>query len=364
MINFINRSLGCLLVCALSVGCLDDNTGGMGGAGGTGGQGGAGGAGAEGGAGGAGAEGGAGGAGAEGGAGGAGGSGGQVVYDPCSRLSCGDPCEPCAPDEDCAAVEILMECDPDGACVPAQTFECEAPDLCEGVVCPGGEPFCEGNSAYSGAYSVCNPDTGLCEEAVGQPPQDCAEDGAVCAMGECVECTDRACPCVGLACGDACGPCDPDDPSCTPGAEMVCNGQGQCTDDLEPVCDEPDALDLDACNDLALPSDPYEIDGAVIDGDHLVVSVGYGGGCAQHEFTACHGDFVEQPQDETPDIEPMRVSLSLGHNANGDTCEAYLQHDVRIELTGLRETYRQQNPNRSPIFYIVLPNGVGEVEAR
>ena len=54
---------------------------------------------------------------------------------------------------------------------------------------------------------------------------------------------------------------------------MVCNGQGQCTEDLDPVCDGSDVLNLDACNDLALPSDPYEIDGAVIDGDHLVVAV-------------------------------------------------------------------------------------------
>ena len=122
-----------------------------------------------------------------------------------------------------------------------------------------------------------------------------------------------------------------------------------------------EVLELDACNDFEPAVDPFDIDGAVIEGDQLVIDVGYSGGCAEHEFIACHGDFINQPQDETPDIEPMRVRLSLGHNGHGDSCEAYLQEHIRIDLTSLRETYRQQNPNRPPLFYIVLPNEAGEV---
>jgi len=88
--------------------------------------------------------------------------------------------------------------------------------------------------------------------------------------------------------------------------------------------------------DAIVPStgDSYDIeDGAQIKGDTLHVTVGYGGGCEAHEFSICWPDasFLES--------DPVQANLTLFHNANGDSCEAYLSEEIELDLTPLRLAY-------------------------
>jgi hypothetical protein len=67
-----------------------------------------------------------------------------------------------------------------------------------------------------------------------------------------------------------------------------------------------------------IPGDPVSIDRARIEGDALILSLRYGGGCRTHHF-ALHL-FFPVPRGETPILD-----LSLSHDAGGDRCEALLR---------------------------------------
>ena len=72
-----------------------------------------------------------------------------------------------------------------------------------------------------------------------------------------------------------------------------------------------------------------------IEGDTLYVSVGYGGGCEEHEFTLCW------PEQSFMESAPVQVGLEVFHNANNDTCEAYLSETLEFDLVPLREAYEE-----------------------
>ncbi len=357
-----------------------------------------------------GAIGGAGGAGGQGGEGegGAGGEGGATPYDPCDGLACGDACDPCAPGEDCLAVEIAMECNADGDCVVMGEAQCEE-GLCAGVECPGGEGFCDGDIAHGAYPSECNPRTGQCDDAPGPHPRNCTDEGLVCQDGDCVpgQCTPETCtsteatcngtlrmpgtyrecdeesgqcvesppepmidcaaegaicragecvpdgydPCEDRVCGARCSRCDPNDEDCiAPAVETVCNARGQCTDDLEPVCDgpEPTRLVLDACEDFEPHADPYAIDAVAVEGDQLFLNVSYSGGCAAHEFVICYGGFAESV--------PVQVRLLIGHNANGDTCERAVNEQLVVDVRPVLNAYQQLYPGGPENFDVILPH--------
>ena len=84
-----------------------------------------------------------------------------------------------------------------------------------------------------------------------------------------------------------------------------------------------------------LPMDPYNIQEARIDeaGD-LALTVQYGGGCREHDFTLCwDGRFMES--------FPIQVRLVLHHDANDDMCRA-LPTEVRtFDLKVLEKGYKQ-----------------------
>jgi hypothetical protein len=88
--------------------------------------------------------------------------------------------------------------------------------------------------------------------------------------------------------------------------------------------------------------DPYATTAARVEGDDLVVDVGYSGGCRTHEFT-----LVSQP---SPIMSPLpAVELTLIHDANEDLCEAYLREELRFDLTPLR----QDGANQILLFLMV-----------
>jgi hypothetical protein len=120
---------------------------------------------------------------------------------------------------------------------------------------------------------------------------------------------------------------------------------GECELEIASTCDCPEAYGF-ACVDRvcewgypsrtdpypdcrAEAGDPYEVGGIVVDGDTLVVTVSYSGGCEEHTFTPCFdGAFAES--------DPVQATLELFHDDHGDTCEAYPTVDVPVDLAPLK----------------------------
>ena len=83
----------------------------------------------------------------------------------------------------------------------------------------------------------------------------------------------------------------------------------------------------------ASDGDSFTVDDVTIEGDELVVGVGYSGGCETHDFTLCWPDqtFMES--------NPVQVALELFHDAHHDTCEAGIIEDRHFSLFPLRAAY-------------------------
>ena len=81
-------------------------------------------------------------------------------------------------------------------------------------------------------------------------------------------------------------------------------------------------------------TDEYVINAATLQADTLHINVSYSGGCETHEFTLVAEErFLES--------FPVQLRVSLAHNANGDTCEAWITEDHHFDLTPIKETYQK-----------------------
>jgi hypothetical protein len=91
--------------------------------------------------------------------------------------------------------------------------------------------------------------------------------------------------------------------------------------------DEIDPVVVSQACDRA-PDDPLHLATMSVDGKTLRVKVVYTGGCEEHAFAACWDGTVL-------DSAPPLLHLRVHHEANGDTCEARLSHDVLIDVSDL-----------------------------
>ena len=81
-------------------------------------------------------------------------------------------------------------------------------------------------------------------------------------------------------------------------------------------------------------TDAYTINAASLQGDTLTVNVSYSGGCETHAFTlVAEEQFLES--------FPVQLRVSIAHNANGDTCEAWITGDHHFDLTPIKEVYQE-----------------------
>ena len=93
--------------------------------------------------------------------------------------------------------------------------------------------------------------------------------------------------------------------------------------------------------------DPFVLNDAAITADTLSLNLSYAGGCARHEFTLVASEsFLES--------DPVQLPLSLAHDANGDSCEAWLTRDYAFDLSLLRERYRQAYGDGSGRIVLLL----------
>jgi len=76
-------------------------------------------------------------------------------------------------------------------------------------------------------------------------------------------------------------------------------------------------------NDNIPIGDQFMIDTAYIEGDILIMNIGYSGGCEDHEFKMY--------------VITTNPDLMLYHNANNDPCEAFITRSLFIDLLPLRD---------------------------
>ncbi len=92
---------------------------------------------------------------------------------------------------------------------------------------------------------------------------------------------------------------------------------------------------------------------AGIAGDTLSLDLSYAGGCARHEFTLVASELFRES-------DPVQLPLTLAHDANGDSCEAWLTQDYEFDLSLLRDRYRQaygDGPGRIVLLLEGAPGG-------
>ena len=95
--------------------------------------------------------------------------------------------------------------------------------------------------------------------------------------------------------------------------------------------------------------DPFEINSAVIQDDTLKISVSYSGGCETHIFTLVSSDvFLES--------FPVQLMVSIAHNANDDSCEAYPTEDYSFDLTPIKTMYQKAYQQDAGTIVIRLKN--------
>ena len=94
-------------------------------------------------------------------------------------------------------------------------------------------------------------------------------------------------------------------------------------------------------------TDEYALNSATITDDTLNISVSYSGGCENHQFTLVASDtFLES--------FPVQLHVSLVHNANGDTCEAYPTENYRFDITPIKTMYQEAYQQEAGIIILRL----------
>lgn len=109
--------------------------------------------------------------------------------------------------------------------------------------------------------------------------------------------------------------------ACTEQAEIVESPQGDCQEYTE----------LNFSNYDSLKTDPITVQQVTIEGDCLVLTLQYGGGCREHQIDLA----LILPWCGTPPLPPP--TFEIRHNANGDVCEALFTQNYSFDISGIRE---------------------------
>lgn len=76
------------------------------------------------------------------------------------------------------------------------------------------------------------------------------------------------------------------------------------------------------------PSDPITVMRAELADGMLHIEAGHSGGCAEHRYRLCPNPVVLRS-------DPAIQEIALVHDANGDSCEAFLTQTLSVPLTAL-----------------------------
>lgn len=81
-----------------------------------------------------------------------------------------------------------------------------------------------------------------------------------------------------------------------------------------------------------IEKDPFFIDSVRVEDDLLYLYVSFGGGCREHLFSLYSTNGIYMPLSSPI---PPKGDVYLGHDGNGDTCEALLHKELVFDLTPL-----------------------------
>lgn len=224
---------------------------------------------------------------------------------------------------DFAAVSTTIDCADDG--MVCNNGACETVELCGDGACAQPEDTCEGTNliTYSGA-GICDESDGSCDYAAVSTTVDCADDGKVCQLGECVD--EAVDLCDGVTCdaapaascdgdtavtySDDTGVCLQTDGSCDYSAKKVetdCSADGKICD--AGACVDPAAL----CDGVTCDQPPA----ASCDGDFAVT------------YTANNGVCVEVDGSCDYSAEEVRTDCSAdGKSCSAGVCVVTADHSV------------------------------------
>jgi hypothetical protein len=83
-------------------------------------------------------------------------------------------------------------------------------------------------------------------------------------------------------------------------------------------------------------SDPFTLNSVRVEGDSVIISVSYAGGCEKHFFEVVWDSAILY-------TNPPKIELIVLHNANGDHCEAYITEELMFSLDDLNEQVSPAN---------------------
>ena len=80
--------------------------------------------------------------------------------------------------------------------------------------------------------------------------------------------------------------------------------------------------------------DSYVVNSTALDGHRLTIEVSFAGGCRNHAFTLVIAKSFRES-------DPVQLPAVLAHEANGDSCEAWLTESHVFDLSLVRTRYSQ-----------------------
>jgi len=226
------------------------------------------------------------------------------------------------------------------------------------TACSGsGDPPTDTTPTETGDTGTTSPtgDTGTPAPTGDTGPRTCdAIEADFWAEAQAIQSCSEASECGQVLTGTSCG-CTRDwvarnDADVTAFYDLVAEGQAlECELVPASVCDCPPADGFDCvegtCAWNYVDSDPYlpvcfEADGDAftidlvsLDGDDLVVEVGYSGGCQEHDFELCWPDQVFM------ESYPVQAQLELWHDDHDDACDAWLYEELRFDLGVMEQAF-------------------------
>jgi len=112
--------------------------------------------------------------------------------------------------------------------------------------------------------------------------------------------------------------------------QMVDEEFGFTVDSLVALTGFKNIIIIDDFALIDLKGDPLQINSVSVFGDNLQISVSYSGGCKEHEFGLFAGRAFMKSN-------PVRSQLILAHNANNDSCEAWITETLSFNLQPLKK---------------------------
>jgi hypothetical protein len=109
---------------------------------------------------------------------------------------------------------------------------------------------------------------------------------------------------------------------------------------------------LNYSNYDSLKTDPIVLSDVKFNGDCLVLTLRYGGGCKEHLIDLT---FI-QPECGTPPLPPP--TFEIRHNANADACKALITKEYSFDISGIKEAGKNKTD-----FVINTKNSSGTVHS-